>query len=259
MALKDKVKAYDKKYSAGNFHSLDIGQNQVRILTEPELYDDVIEGSPAGSFIAYVIVRDPGNGDSLAILNLSKVVIRWLADEEDLGKFKTYPMPYDIMIFKQKSGDKTIYVSVAVDPANSPAITPAQLEAFNTAKPIVELAQDLAKKKAKKLLPAQSVALSPAEVVENNLNLKRNHSEVNPMFTAIQRSAETATDVAKLRQAWGMINICIENGSINDFEAELLKTQIEQKSKSFEGSTPVTAGIAGADSDQSIKVEDIPF
>ena len=247
--LRDKVKQYDKKYSAGNFYKLETGQNQIRILTEPELYDDAIDGEPVGSFISYVIVRDPENGDSLAVLNLSKVVIRWLADEEDLGKFKGYPMPYDIMIFKQKSGEKTIYVSVAVDAANSPMITPQQTEALRTAKPIAELAQALAKKKAKGLTAHTLPALSPAEVVASNqLQEKKNHAELNHMFTALTKSIETATDEEKLNKAAEMVTICVSGGTLNEFEADLVKTQIVNKKAEITG-VPV----------DDIRVEDIPF
>lgn len=249
MSLRDKVKNYDKKYGTGNFLTLEEGQNQVRILTEPELYDDVINGQPGGSFISYVIARDPENGDSLALLNLSKVVIRWLAEQEELGKFAGYPMPYDIMIFKQKSGGKSTYVSVAVDAANSPAIAPELQEKLNKAKPITEVAKVLAEKKAGNLLPK---AKSPAEIVAigaaNTVSQKRAGAEMNAMFTALEKSINSAADEGKLDQAADMIKVCIANGSINAFEADLLRELMANKK----------AELTGVPKDD-IDVEDIPF
>lgn len=251
MSLKDKVKKYDQKYGSGNFLKLEDGQNQLRILTEPELYDDVINGEPGGSFIAYVLVRNPEDGDSMALLNLSKVVIRWLADEEAAGKFTGYPMPYDIIIFKQTSGKKTSYVSVPVDPANSPAITPPQMAALNSAKPITEVAQMLAKKKAGALPAADHAALpSPSAVVEQAMIQKKNRAEVNNMFIAISNSVNNATDEVSLDKAAGMVTMCVTGGSLNDFEAGLLTDLISKKRSDITGAPAV---------DEAINVEGIPF
>lgn len=242
MSLRNKVKEYDKKYSSGSFHKLQSGQNQVRILTEPELYDDAYDGEPIGSFISYVLVRDAENGDSLAVLTLPKIAVRWLADEEDLGKFTSYPMPYDIMIFKQKSGDKTNYVSVAVDAANSPAITGSQTDALRAAKPIAELAQALSKKKAKNL-PAP---MPPAQLVEGSLQAKKNHAEANASFISFQNAIKNCDSGERLDNALSIIST---SSSLTDFEKEMLQEQIKNKK--------ISLGLV--EPDKEITVEDIPF
>jgi hypothetical protein len=75
------------------------------------------------------------------------------------------------------------------------------------------------------------------------------------MFTALQNSIETAQDGAKLEKAVEMIKVCMANGSINDFEADLLRQQMAAKKAQITGEPPATAAEAAGD----IKVEGIPF
>lgn len=248
--LRDKVKQYDKKYGSGNFLTLNDGQNQVRILTEPELYDDVINGQPGGSFISYVITRDPENGDSLALLNLSKVVIRWLAEQEELGKFAGYPMPHDIMIFKQKSGEKNIYVSVAVDPANSPAITSEQQGLLKKAKPIGEVAAALAKKKQASLPGSHAnvpqIAESPAQAM---VRANREKAEMNPMYGKLETAINKATTIEEANLAMDKVKSVLELGGISEMEADFLRDIAKHK----------LTQLSGSGSADDINVEDIPF
>lgn len=249
MSLRDKVKTYDKKYGTGNFWKPEEGQNQIRLLTEPELFDDVYEGEPAGSFIAYILVRDSGE-DSFALFTLPKSLVRWLADQEELGKFSGYPMPFDVLLFKQTTGKKTTYVSVAVEGTSAP-ITAQQQAVISAAKPIGEVAQALAKKKQANLPPGSRASAmpqlteSPAEALARQ---NRNKAELNPMFTAFEAHIKKAEDEAALEKVIGQIEGFVESKTLSEFEADLLRTIVQNKKASLTGVEV-----------EDIKVEDIPF
>jgi len=261
MALRDQVKKYDKKYGSAGFYKLEEGQNQIRFLTEPQFYDSEYQGSAEGAFVAYVIVRDPENEDHIALFdNISKTVIRWLADQEDTGKFAGYPMPMDVMIFKQVTGKKSTYVAVLVEDVNSPALTSAQQDTLLKLPPIVEVAEKMSRKKVANLKPA---GIGPADVVQaalkpapDSVQQKRNSAEMNLMFTALEKAIDSAADVDKLAKAVEMAKSCLTAGSINDFEADLLKDKIKARQEQLKNSVASTDAAAGLD---DVKVDDIPF
>lgn len=246
MSLRDKVKQYDKKYGTGNFWRPEEGQNQIRFLTEPELYDDVYEGEAVGSFIAYILVRDT-DGDEFALFTLPKSLVRWLADQEELGKFIGYPMSFDVMLFKQTTGKKATYVAVAVEPTNSPAITSQQQAVLAQAKPLTELVSILQKKKTANNRGNNMPALGTGSPALGSPQQKRNAAEVNPAFISFESGIKNCDTTDRLDKALEIINA---STSMDDFEKDLLRGMIDSKRKELTGEAP-----AGED----IKVEDIPF
>lgn len=267
--LRDSVKAYDKKYGTGNFWRPVEGQNQIRILTEPYLYDDEYEGEPAGSFIAYILVRDRGGDDEFALFTLPKSLVRWLADQEDLGKISTYPMPYDVMLFKQTTGKKTTYVSVEVEAANSLAVSSQQLAILGAAKPIAELAEILTEQKLKKLSKGSSRPAMTAHPMpqlqsreEADFIAKKNKAEMNMTYAKFEKDISAALSEAELTAIVEKIKQAQEFNALNDFEMDLLRDIMAKKVAKLRGveDAPMTSPAEAVQaSTDDIRVEDIPF
>lgn len=246
MALRDKIKDYDKKYGTGNFFKFKEGKNQIRILAEPEMYDDVMDDQPKGTFITYALVRDPNEGDQFVIISCPMVIIRWLADEQELGKFDSYPMPYDVVVSRKGSGLNSKYSVSSLTEAMSEDLTLEQQQQFKSLKPVKELAHILEDKK-RASLPAANLPALPAEAVEahNKKQAAVNKAEMNASFISVQKGIQNAETTERLDKALEFIEI---TASLDDFEKDMLRGEIESK----------RASLTSAGGTENM-VEDIPF
>lgn len=253
MSLRDKLKSYDKQYGTGNFYKFVEGQNQLRILAEPEWYHDLMDGQQKGTFITYALFRDPEEGDVPVLVNLPMVVVRWLADEVDLGKFTDYPMPYDILILKTGKGIKSRYMPVAVDITMSPQLTVVQQEAVGKLKPLREIADLLSKKK----MESKQIEAPAHPAPMPQIQAARNSAEVNHMFQALSNALNSAKNSQDVMKIMSMIDVGLQNGSIGQFEVDLLTPVLEAKKQEFGLVPDPSHDIVTAETDT--KVDDIPF
>lgn len=246
MALRDKIKQYDKKYGMGTFYKFREGQNQIRILAEPEMYDDVMDDQPKGSFITYAIVLDPDEGESLVVINTPMTLVRWLGDEQELSNFSEFPMPYDVMLKKTGTGLSTKYQVTSRPQDKSMIISGEMQEMINSLKPIRDLANAMEDKKRPQLQANQEKL--PAEVVEkhNLLAAQRNKTEMNATYVSYERGIGVTTDPARLDKALELIEA---STALDDLEKDFLKDMIKNK----------RAELASPQAESDIKVEDIPF
>lgn len=250
MSLRDKIKDYDKKYGTGNFFKFKEGKNQIRVLAEPEMYDDVMDDQPKGTFITYALVRDPNEGDQLVIVSCPMVFIRWLGDEQDLGKFDQYPMPYDVVITRKGSGLNSKYSVSSLTEAMSDELTPEQEEGLKTLKPVRELANILEDKKRKDMPRSNNAslpmpALTPSETVEL---AKRNKTEINPSYMNFEQAISKATTAEELNKIIPQVKAFIDNGMLDNFAGDMLHGLIEGK-----------IGRLNLPEEEAINVEGIPF
>lgn len=249
MSLHEKVREHDKKYSSGNFYKFEEGQNQVRILTEPARYDDLYEGDPVGKFVTYAIVRHPQDGDIPAVLNLPMSIIRKLDDLEIAGKITNYPMPFDLLIMKETPKKGAVkYMAIMLEPNQSVALTDSQIEGIKKLKPIDELAEMLQKKKFEKegkTSPTPVQIESPADTVART---NRSKAEMDPMFTAFEAKISKAEDLNTLERIGGQISSFVEDKTLPDFEADLLRDIMLAKRSAM-------SGVKAED----INVDDIQF
>ena len=182
--------------------------------------------------------------DKIVAAYIPEGIIDWIADtledDEDLG-FKTYPMPYDLKITATGSGLGRRYEKTTLPPKAETDLTTPQLQELKEKPSILSVAEDRNKKVA--------VDASPAAVVEANaISQKRSGAEMNPIYTALERAVNNAPDATALNKAMERIAGFVEDKSIDEFEAGMLKTIVENKINTMSGTTT-----------DNINVEDIPF
>ncbi len=243
MSLKDKVKSTEKQFGmGGDIFKFPDGDTRIRVLAEPEVYSNIMEGKTSAQWLGYVLVRGTSRDeDKITLAFLPHGIVKFLGnleDDPDYG-FKSYPMPYDLKISATGSGLKRKYEKVPLPQNPALALTAKQLADIAELKPAIEVAQRLEKKAVENYRPTAQPGSPQAQ---------RSQAEVSQMYIAIETSINNATAPEKLAGAADMIKTCETSGSIDSFGAQMLRDILQNKFAALTGA-PVEA----------INVEDIPF
>jgi hypothetical protein len=254
LSLKDKRETAQKEYGLlGKFWKFPEGSTRVRILAEPVYYTFVgDDGKRKPQWISYFLVRGASRQeDRIEPAYVPAGIIDWIIDtleeDEDLG-FKEYPMPYDIKVTATGSGLQRRYEKNALPIKSETALTQVQLVEFADMPKITSVADERESRVEKKKVVDQETL--PAEVVaaHNEKQASRNKAEMNPMFAAFETKIGKAEDAATLDKVAAQIQSFVEDKTLGDFEADMLRDILKNKK----------AAIAGVDAGD-INVEDIPF
>lgn len=121
------------------------GANRIRIVSDALPHPGEFKGKPNFKWLVYVLDRADGQVKPYFMPNrIFRILEDFQSDEE--YAFEGMPMPYDVVINAKQAG--TIDVEYTVIARKPTALTPAEKEQIENAKPLAEFQQQIVAKNA---------------------------------------------------------------------------------------------------------------
>lgn len=130
---------------SGDYLKLKEGGNRLRLMSECIAHPGEYQGRKTFKWLCYVIDRVDGKVKPFFMANVIYKQIEALQMNEDYS-FADVPMPYDLTINAKGAGTKEVEYTIVPARKNT-NITPAEMDDFESQKPIAELQAALTKEK----------------------------------------------------------------------------------------------------------------
>jgi hypothetical protein len=126
---------------SSDYYKLKEGDNRIRLMSDCLPHTGSYQGKPNFKWLCYVIDRRDGKVKAFFMAHIVYKAIEALQLNPDY-EFREVPMPYDITISAKKAGTKDVEYTILPARRETP-LTPAELEDYESQKPIEDLQKAL--------------------------------------------------------------------------------------------------------------------